>query len=171
VFGQIHDDEDITREKGFQDVLQPARVPNGALQSRNETSEAQPTEIELRPVLLVREHSRDEPTLSWRQFQIIRQRFAPPRTASSLTKDRIILWESYRTLGEAALHPSQNNSILGEATLTHDETISLWVKRRFVHDEIFRRKLAEPRAGQQPHRETQPTMLYQIRQVVLSAFG
>ena len=34
-------------------------------------------EIELRPVLLVREHSRDEPTLSWAQFQTIEQTFAP----------------------------------------------------------------------------------------------
>jgi hypothetical protein len=41
------------------------RVSNGTPKSRNEISEAQPMEIELRPVLLMGEHSRDEPTFSW----------------------------------------------------------------------------------------------------------
>jgi hypothetical protein len=65
MFREIDDDEDITGKEGLQGVPQPARVPNGTPQSRNEISEAQPMEIELRPVLLVREYSRDEPTLSW----------------------------------------------------------------------------------------------------------
>jgi hypothetical protein len=65
MFGEIDDNEDIARKKGLQSVPQPARVPNGPPQSRNETSETQPMEIELRAVLLVREYSRDEPTLSW----------------------------------------------------------------------------------------------------------
>jgi hypothetical protein len=69
MFGEIDDNEDITGKKGLQSVPQPPRVSDGAPQSRNETSEAQPMEIELRPVLLVREHSRDEPTLSRPQFQ------------------------------------------------------------------------------------------------------
>src|SRR5262249_9832144 len=64
MFGKIDDNEDITGEEGFQSVLQPVRVSNGAPQSRNEISEAQPMEVELCPVLLMREHSRDEPTLS-----------------------------------------------------------------------------------------------------------
>jgi hypothetical protein len=38
-------------------------MPNGAPQLRNATSEAESIEIELRPVLPVRKHSRDEPTL------------------------------------------------------------------------------------------------------------
>ena len=48
-----------------QGVTQLARVPNSTPQSRQETSEAQPMEIELRPVLLMSEHSRDEPALPW----------------------------------------------------------------------------------------------------------
>jgi hypothetical protein len=46
-------------------------------------------EIELRPVLLVSEHSRDKPALPWPQFQTAGQPFAPqssPRVASSLTR-------------------------------------------------------------------------------------
>ena len=65
MFGEIDDDEDITGEKGLQSVPQLACVSNGAPQSGKETSEAQPMEIKLRPVLLVRERSRDEPTLFW----------------------------------------------------------------------------------------------------------
>ncbi len=34
-------------------------------------------EIELRPVLLMSEHLRDEPALPWPQFQIAGQTFAP----------------------------------------------------------------------------------------------
>ena len=65
MFGEIDDNEDITGKKGVQSVPQLARVPNSTPQSRKKTSEAQPMEIELRPVLLMSEHSRDEPTLSW----------------------------------------------------------------------------------------------------------
>jgi hypothetical protein len=64
MFGEIDDNEDLAGKKGLQSVPQPACVSNGAPQSRKETSEAQSMEIELRPVLLMREHSRDEPTLS-----------------------------------------------------------------------------------------------------------
>ena len=64
MFGEIEDNEDITREEWVQSVTQLTRVSNGAPQSRQETSEAQPMEIELSPVLLMSEHSRDEPTLS-----------------------------------------------------------------------------------------------------------
>src|ERR1700722_14024688 len=76
MFGEIDDNKDIPGKKGLQSVPQPARVSNGTPQSRNETSEAQSMEIELRPVLLVRERSRDKPTLFWPQFQ---QFFAPPK--------------------------------------------------------------------------------------------
>ena len=69
MFGEINDNEDITREKGTQSVPQLARVSNGTPQSRKETSEAQPMEVELRPVLLMSEHSRDEPALPRPQFQ------------------------------------------------------------------------------------------------------
>jgi hypothetical protein len=65
MFGEIDDNEDITGKKGVQSVPQLARVPNSTPQSRKKTSEAQSMEIELRPVLLMSEHSRDEPTLSW----------------------------------------------------------------------------------------------------------
>ena len=65
MFGEIEDNEDITREEWVQSVTQLARVSNGTPQSRQETSEAQPMEIELRPVLLMSEHSRDEPALPW----------------------------------------------------------------------------------------------------------
>jgi hypothetical protein len=84
MFGQIDDDEHITRKKGLQGVPQPARVSNGPPQSWNETSKAQPMEIELRPVLLVRENSRDKPTLSWAQLQTIGQTFAPQLPLASL---------------------------------------------------------------------------------------
>jgi hypothetical protein len=40
-------------------------VSNGTPQSRHETSEAQPMEIELRSGFLMSEHSRDEPALPW----------------------------------------------------------------------------------------------------------
>ena len=59
-------------------------------------------------------------------------------------------------LGEAILRPRRNNLALGEAT--------------FARDEIFR-ITCEQRHKRQPHREPQPTMLYQNRQVVLSNFG
>jgi hypothetical protein len=65
MFGETNDNEDVTGKKGIQGIPQPARVSNGAPQSRNETSEAQPIEIELRPVLLMSERSRDEPALAW----------------------------------------------------------------------------------------------------------
>src|ERR1700722_377589 len=89
MFGEIDDNEDITGKEGVQSVPQLARVPNSPPQSRKKTSEAQPMEIELRPVLLMSEHSRDEPTLPWPQFQTAEQPFAPqssPRAASSLTR-------------------------------------------------------------------------------------
>jgi hypothetical protein len=82
MFGEIDDNKDISGKKGLQSVPQPARMSNGTPQSRNETSEAQPMEIELRPVLLVRERSRDKPTLFWPQFQ---QFFAPPKRVFNLT--------------------------------------------------------------------------------------
>jgi hypothetical protein len=63
MFREIDDNEDVAGKKGLQSVPQPARVSNGPPQSRNETAEAQPMKIELRPVLLVKEHSCDEPTL------------------------------------------------------------------------------------------------------------
>jgi hypothetical protein len=65
-------------------------------------------EIELRPVLLMRENSRDEPTLPWPQFQTIGQAFAPkfPSRRFFSYPDGLILWESYRHLGEATLRPS-----------------------------------------------------------------
>ena len=65
MFGDINDNEDITREKWVQSVTQLTRVSNGAPQSRQETSEPQLMEIELRPVLLMSEHSRNEPALPW----------------------------------------------------------------------------------------------------------
>ena len=92
MFGEIDDNEDITGEKWVQSVPQLARVSNGTPQSRQETSEAQPMEIELRPVLLMSEHSRDEPALPWRQFQIAEQIFAPQ--APVAYPDRLIPRES-----------------------------------------------------------------------------
>jgi hypothetical protein len=77
MFGEIDNYEDIPWKKGLQRVPQPARVPNGPTQSRNETSESQSKEIELRPALLVREHSGHEPTLPRPQFQTAAQTFAP----------------------------------------------------------------------------------------------
>ena len=65
MFGEIDDNEDITREKWVQRLTQLARVSNSTPQSRKKISEAQPMEIELRPVLLMSEHSRNEPALSW----------------------------------------------------------------------------------------------------------
>ena len=65
MFGEIDDNEDITWKKGVQSVPQLSRVSNSTPQSRQETSEAQPMEIELRPDLLMSERSRDEPTLPW----------------------------------------------------------------------------------------------------------
>jgi hypothetical protein len=65
MFGEIYDNEDVTGKKRSQSLPQPARVSNGSPQSRNETSEAQPMEIELRSALLMSEHSRDEPALPW----------------------------------------------------------------------------------------------------------
>src|SRR5580704_2514181 len=81
MFGEIDDNEDMTGEKGLQSIPQLARVSNGTPQSRQETSEAQPMEIELRPVLLMSEHSRDEPTFSWPYFQATGQT-RPPKLAS-----------------------------------------------------------------------------------------
>ncbi len=92
VFGQIDDDEHIPREKGLQRLPQPARVSNGPPQSWNETPEAQPMEIELRPVLLMCENSRDEPTLPWPQFQTIGQTFAPQVRLASLL---LLPWRPY----------------------------------------------------------------------------
>ena len=60
LFGEIDDNEDITREKWVQGVTQLARVSNGTPQSRQETSEAQPMEIELRPVLLMSERATNQ---------------------------------------------------------------------------------------------------------------
>jgi hypothetical protein len=64
MFGEIDGNEDISGKKGLQNVSRPACVTNGAPQRRKESSEAQPMKIELRPILLVRQHSRDKPTLS-----------------------------------------------------------------------------------------------------------
>ena len=89
MFGEIEDNEDITREEWAQSGTQLTRVSNSAPQSRQEISEAQLMEIELRPVLLMSEHSRDEPTLPRPQFQTAEQPFAPqssPRVASFLTR-------------------------------------------------------------------------------------
>ena len=61
----------------MQGVTHLAGVPDGAPQSRNETSEAQAMEIELRPSLLISERSRDEPAFSGRQFQTARQALTP----------------------------------------------------------------------------------------------
>ena len=77
MFGEIEDNEDITREEWAQSGTQLTRVSNSAPQSRQEISEAQLMEIELRPVLLVSEHSRDKPALPWPQFQTAGQPFAP----------------------------------------------------------------------------------------------
>jgi hypothetical protein len=65
MFREINYNEYIPGKKRSQSVLQLARVSNGTPKSWNEISEAQPMEIELRPVLLMGEHSRDEPTFSW----------------------------------------------------------------------------------------------------------
>jgi hypothetical protein len=61
----------------MQGVAQLARVSNGAPQSRDETSEAQPMKIELRPILLMSERSGDEPAFIRRQFQTARQSLTP----------------------------------------------------------------------------------------------
>jgi hypothetical protein len=98
-------------------------------------------EIELRPVLLVREHSRDKPTFSWAQFQTIGQTPAP-----QIPSRRFFSYQR-------RAHP------FGNAT-------AVWVKQRFAHDEISG-LLAEQRSKQRPYRYPQPTMLYQKRQVVL----
>jgi hypothetical protein len=96
LFGQIDGNEDITGKKRLQGLPQPARVSNGAPQSRKEASEPQPMEIELRPALLMRERSRDKPSLSWPQFQITGQTFAPKLPSHFfLYLDAPILWESY----------------------------------------------------------------------------
>ncbi len=61
----------------MQGLTRLAGVPDGAPQSRSETSEAQAMEIELRPSLLISEGSRDEPAFSGRQFQTARQALTP----------------------------------------------------------------------------------------------
>lgn len=63
MFGEIDDDEDITRKKRPHGILQLARVSNCAPHPRKEASETQPMKIELRPILLMNEHSRDKPAL------------------------------------------------------------------------------------------------------------
>ena len=102
MFGEIEDNEDITREEWVQSVTQLARVSNGTPQSRQETSEAQPMEIELRPVLLMSEHSRDEPTLSRPQFQLLDKLTPKARLASlPLSLGRAYPLGKLRPLGEA----------------------------------------------------------------------
>jgi hypothetical protein len=86
-------------------------VSNGTLQSRKETSEAQPMEIELRPILLVSEYSHDEPTLSRPQFQTIGQTFA------------------------AKLFSLRFFAYHGRAILS--KSYALWPQRRFAHNEYF----------------------------------
>jgi hypothetical protein len=65
MFGEIHDNEDVTGKKWIHGVPQSAGVSNGTPQSRQEISETQSMQIELRSVLLVSERSRDEPALAW----------------------------------------------------------------------------------------------------------
>ena len=103
MFGEIDDNEDVTREKWVQGVTQLARVSNGSPQSRQETSEAQPMEIELRPVLLMSEHSRDEPTLPRPQFQTAEQPSPPKARLASLllSLGRAYPLGKLRPLGEA----------------------------------------------------------------------
>lgn len=63
MFGEIDDDEDITREKRSYGILQLTRVSDRAPHPWKEASEAQSMEIELRPILLMGEHTRDKPAL------------------------------------------------------------------------------------------------------------
>jgi hypothetical protein len=63
MLGEIDDNEDISRKKGPQSVPQAPCMSNCPPQSWKKTSEAQPMEIDLSAILLVTEHSRDEPTL------------------------------------------------------------------------------------------------------------
>ena len=65
MFREINYNEYIPGKKRSQSLPQLARMSNRTPKSRNEISEAQPMEIELRPVLLVGDNSRDEPTFSW----------------------------------------------------------------------------------------------------------
>ena len=53
MFGEIHDNEDVTGKKWIHGVPQSAGVSNGTPQSRQEISETQSMQIELRSVLLV----------------------------------------------------------------------------------------------------------------------
>ena len=92
-------------------------MSNGPPQSRNETLEAQATEIELRPALLMSENSCDEPALPW---PTTGQTFAAQARFASL-----IFYQGGLSFGKAT---------------------ALWVKRRFAHDEIFRMNFAEHRA-------------------------
>ena len=102
MFGEIDDNEDVTGKQGIQSIPQLACVPNSTPQSRKETSEAQPMEIELRPVLLVSEHSRDEPTLSRPQFQLLDKLTPKARLASlPLSLGRAYPLGKLRPLGEA----------------------------------------------------------------------
>jgi hypothetical protein len=65
MFGQIHDDEDITWKKRSHGILQLARVSDRAPHPRKKASEAQSMEIELRAILLMNENSRDKPAFPW----------------------------------------------------------------------------------------------------------
>lgn len=118
LLGEIDDNEDVAGKKRTQGIPQLARVPNGAPQSRDEASEAESMEVELRPILLMGERPRDEPPLSRGQFETagqnlgpqfqIRRHFRPQNSLAfwlSPLRGEIRLSACYRHLGEAKPHP------------------------------------------------------------------